>query len=478
MQRQILTGVQPVTLIAIAGVGFTGALAVAAEPLVTFDQIWEVMDHSYAQFDIKGVDWDMQRGAFRSRITAETTDDELFEVSMDMLRTLNDPHVCLTTEAGRACSDVPKPGGGGFSSDLIAEKYLTGGATMLSGGVTFGWAADGVGYIWIRHCRTDAGDAELAIDQAMSELKGADAMIVDIRSHPGGADNVAELYAGRFADTKRHFMTGKTRYGAGHSDFLPPTYWNVEPSGAEQFTGPTVVLTNRQTSSAGDTLRLAFGVLPHVTVVGETTEGALGSQYPEQLANGWTLELAFVANLDNMGKSWDGIGIAPDVEATTTPADIAEGRDPILDSGLALIEEGGLRVSDESDGIATVRESLVKSYIGLADVEGAERAGAWLDEQLALQSDEQFLSVSEAFTYVQMLFGQGRAAECFDLLGACKREYPHVQASYGMLALLQLQTGDVDGARSTVAEADGVVAWYSWEAGFMNQAKGALGIDS
>ena len=118
----------------------------------------------------------------------------------------------------------------------------------------------------------------------MAEFAKARVMIVDVRNNPGGNGRAEKIVANRFADRRRHFETNRTRYGPKHDDFWPEEFGNIEPGGPLQFTGPTVLLTDRISASAAEGFTMAMRVLPHVTVVGDTTEGALSSQFPEQHA--------------------------------------------------------------------------------------------------------------------------------------------------------------------------------------------------
>ena len=126
-------------------------------------------------------------------------------------------------------------------------------------------------------------------------------------------------------------MTTRTRYGPKHDDLWPAEFRNIEPGGPLQFTRPTVLLTDRASASGADGFALAMRVLPHVTVVGDMTEGALSSQFPEKLPNGWTLWVAFKVIRDQDGVCWDGVGVPPDLRICNTAADIAAGRDRVLE---------------------------------------------------------------------------------------------------------------------------------------------------
>jgi len=442
-----------------------------------FERVWEVLDRSYPFFDSKGIDWRALGKVYRPRIDEHTTDEELFEITMAMLGHLNDAHVCLDNGSRRECALQTEPAWAeGFSLGVVTAAYLGGKAEHeLGGTLTYGKLSEELGYIHLRDCQDDHDDVGRAIDAALAGLEGVEGMVVDIRGHPGGADKVAQVFAGRFADRRRHFMTGFTRYGPGHGDFAPATYWNVEPAGPRQFTGPVIVITNRQTASAGDTLTLAMRVLPHVTVVGEMTEGALGSQYPESLPNGWTMLVTYKANLDPSGRCWDGIGIPPDLRVRNTAADVREGVDPALELAVSLLELGELEHQDESAGLATIRLSMATEFIERAargDVPGAVE---WLAAERASDDRTYFLSVDECFVLVQQLLGQGRVSECVALLEACIEEFPTIVAPYGMLATIHVQNGDAESARALISEAGDLEAWYSWETAFLRRAERSLG---
>ena len=168
-------------------------------------------------------------------------------------------------------------------------------------------------------------------------------MVVDVRNNPGGTGRAVEIVAGRFADRRRHYETDRTRYGPKHDDFWPENFRHIEPGGPLQFTGPTVLLTDRISASAAESFTMAMRVLPHVTVAGDTTEGALSRQFPEKMPNGWTLWVAFKECRDHEGVCWDGVGIPPDLRVNNTAADIAAGRD--RDAGIrqAVSGKGGAR---------------------------------------------------------------------------------------------------------------------------------------
>ena len=146
--------------------------------------------------------------------------------------------------------------------------------------------------------------------------------------------------ANRFADRKRNFVQTQTRYGREHDDMWPAEYRIVEPGGPAHFTGPTILLAHRLSASSADIFALAMRMFPTSPLVGDLTEGALSSQFPDKMPNGWTLWVAFKVIRDVNGVCWDGIGVPPDLRMVNTPEDIASGNDRVLEFALALLEKG------------------------------------------------------------------------------------------------------------------------------------------
>ena len=281
------------------------------DPLLNFEHVWKTLDRNYGQFLIKHVDWDALYRVYRPQVTPATTDKELWDILLAMMGHLNDAHLCLA-DGSRRVGGSRNEGfiNEAFSLDLVKSKYLQNKfSDALGGSFSSGWLAEGVGYLYIGDLKDGLEPITKTIDAVMAEFAKAKVMIVDVRNNPGGTGRAVEIVAGRFADRWRHYSTNRTRYGPKHDDFWLEEYSTIEPGGPLQFTGPTVLLTDRASASAAEGFVLAMRVLPHVTVVGDTTEGAFSSQFPDKMPNGWTLWVAFKELRDHDGVCWDGVGI-------------------------------------------------------------------------------------------------------------------------------------------------------------------------
>ena len=117
-----------------------------------------------------------------------------------------------------------------------------------------------------------------ALDRIAGDFKELDGVIIDIRDNPGGEDSIAITIINRFCDRKRVAFHRKTKIGPGENDFTSLKTWHIEPKGDVQFTGPIALLTCDSVFSGGEAFALAIKQLPHVTIIGDHTNGIFSYQ--------------------------------------------------------------------------------------------------------------------------------------------------------------------------------------------------------
>jgi carboxyl-terminal processing protease len=447
------------------------------DPLLNFEFVWRTLDRNYGQFLVKRVDWDAMYRVYRPQVTPKTTDAELWDILLGMMGHLNDAHLALADGTRRI--------GGGrnnglftnneFSLDLVKSRYLQGKFTeALGGSFISGWLAEGVGYLYIGDLKDGLEPITKTIDAMMAEFAKARVMVVDVRNNPGGTGRAVKIVAGRFADRLRRYGTERTRYGLKHDDFWPEEFGNIEPAGPLQFTGPTVLLTDRISASAAEGFTMAMRVLPHVTVVGDTTEGALSAQFPDRMPNGWTLWVAFKEVRDHEGVCWDGVGIPPDLRVTNTAAEIAAGRDQVLEFAMKYLEKGAPALQDEAKSLVDVKKSLVVEYMQFVKDKGLEAAVAMLNRERAAKSGLYYFTPDEAMQQAVPLLGRRQYAEAIGLLRACREDFPKLAHTYAMIAQAYIGLGDVASAETSMKEGETVEPMFSWERTQIDQAKVVL----
>ena len=446
------------------------------DPVANFEYAWSRLDRNFAQFGAKHIDWDAVHRVYGAQVTPATTDEELWRVLLAMVTTLNDAHVCLQDGKRRECGGLTE---GlkveGFSRDLVKSKYLQGKAVeLVKGKVTYGWLTPDIGYVHIFDFKGAADPLYAAIDSVIAAFAKARALVVDVRDDTGGTGLTAAQIARRFADRKRHYSTARTRYGVKHDALRMVDYRNVEPGGPLQFTRPTVLLTNRGTASAAEVFALALRVLPHVTVVGDLTEGALSAQFPDRMPNGWTLWVSFHNVIDQDGVNWDGAGIPPDLRVVNTAADVAAGVDRPLEFAQQFLEKGAPAAQDESSSLVNLKTSLVETYMVTVKAKGVQAAVSEIARLRAKARGDYFLAPDEAMQQAGPLLAQKQYAEAIGLLQACQEEWPQMASVYAMLARAHLGKGDLAAAEAIMKKGEQVEAGLPWEVPQIEQTKVAI----
>ncbi|MDE0736283.1 MAG: hypothetical protein OSB47_10700, partial [Pirellulaceae bacterium] len=56
----------------------------ASKPEALFEELWSTFSERYAFFKLRGVDWKAQRNKYRPQVKADTTDDQLFDIFLDI----------------------------------------------------------------------------------------------------------------------------------------------------------------------------------------------------------------------------------------------------------------------------------------------------------------------------------------------------------------------------------------------------------
>ena len=337
-----------VLLLAVSIVSFAAEKEIVKDPEKNFEHLWKLMDSNYSLFEAKNIDWNLLYKVYSPKVTAKTTDDELFGIMTSMLRHLNDNHVELLckepkrlsrsgylgllidemgTKAIELVSKRPVPAKAFISPPKLSENKI----------FLYGKLDEKIGYFHFGKV-FDMESSTKAIDNILKEFTDMDAIIIDARLNIGGIDLITQAMVGRFADKKRLFMTTQHRNGSKHTDFTKKKEWYVEPQGAKQFTKKVILLTDRTTISSGENFALAMKVLPHVSVVGDFTSGCFADIRHLLLPNGWHIAIPINLFKDPTGFCWEGIGVPPDVWQHQGFDYVENGNDKVLKLAIEMIK--------------------------------------------------------------------------------------------------------------------------------------------
>jgi C-terminal processing protease CtpA/Prc len=325
------------------------------DPEKNFEEFWQTFNNRYPFFEVRNIDWKQQYETYRAKVTSQTGDDELFDIFCRMLAPLNDGHVSLIAQTSgdrkRRFTPEKKPR---FwreftSQQEIKQLFQTTEKTLVANGFsqpkqTEAWIlhysrSQAFGYLRIleleginRRTLTDA------LDKVGRDFKEFDGVIIDIRDCPGGDDDTAITIINRFCDRRRVAFHRQTKLGPGEDDFTLLKTWHIEPEGDTRFTGPIVLLTCDSVFSGGEAFALAIKQLPHVTIVGDHTNGIFSYELEKSLPNGWRYTLSYQKYFSAEMVCYEGKGVPADIEVFNSKSDIEVGTDPLITRAIEVLK--------------------------------------------------------------------------------------------------------------------------------------------
>ena len=346
-------------------------------PEKTFEAFWKSMDENYAFFKLKEIDWDEVYQTYRSKVTANTSDEDLFELMKEILEPFQDGHINLATadkpkkrfSGGRPSAfktQFPNDSLVGLYFDLVEQHLTNAGFSDLNNvgpilsdqtalynhSVYEHCASDRLAYVkvsWFFHDwqlvqkllgrGKDRKNFLADFDQLLLQYKDKEGMILDLRNNIGGVSGYPERLVGRFAKAPFIGEYTASRKKEGHEvfTFLKPT--KVKPAKTVSFSQPVVLLVNGETVSAAEEFVQMMRGLPRVTIIGTPTQGALSDIYEEKLPNDWTLTFSNMRFYDRNMECWENKGIPVDIEIANHLDDLKKGVDPVLQSAIDLLTQ-------------------------------------------------------------------------------------------------------------------------------------------
>jgi len=162
----------------------------------------------------------------------------------------------------------------------------------------------GIGYARIPGFNAKTPDALAGVlaDLRARKVRG---VVVDLRDCPGGSFDDAVASASELLPAGVTISNLKKR----------ATTEVVTTKRGPVLTGvPLAVLVDHGTTSGGELVAAALQEQAHATVVGEATYGKWTVQTVEDLPNGYAFKYTLGLFQSPSGKSYQGVGLAPDVE--------------------------------------------------------------------------------------------------------------------------------------------------------------------
>lgn len=343
----------------------------ANTPLGNFNVFAETFLENYIAFDLRHIGWPRTVAEQRAKITAKTTPTELFELMKAMIEPFGDIHTGIEAPSIKRTFDAHlRPGTDRVVRGNI-DKFAKAGRRELAaitdrayfhhrlssfcrGQWQYGLTDYGVGYLRILQFgdysrrsgfEHDFASLNRALDRILgnSKLRG---LVIDVRLSFGGDDRLGLAIAARLTRTQYVAYTIQARSDATQPDlFSAAQRVLVKPGSGPIFTGPVVELIGPITMSAAETFTQALMERkPHVTRIGENTQGVFCDSLERRLPNGWTFELPNAVYRTPEGEAFDVFGIPPDMPTQIfADEDLAAGRDRAMALAVGLLAPGMLQ---------------------------------------------------------------------------------------------------------------------------------------
>lgn len=301
-----------------------------------FDTLWLRFNELYPSFGYKEVDWHLQRERYRDRMQTVRTQAEFISIARDMLEPLRDLHIWFIDPRGQAVPTYEPTSVANFDATRWRRALADAGYVKRGDGIGEAYVGT-YGYLYIPSW---GGPSDVqTLDLALTRLRDAPGLIIDVRTNAGGNDGTAFAFASRFITQSFAASYIQVRNGPEWSDLDTPVARTVSPRGAWQYVRPVVLITGRGGLSATESFVAAMRTLPQVIVIGDTTGGASGNPAVFSLGNGWSFTVPQWIEYGPDRQPIEGRGIAPQVMLPWVPSQYDRDRDPLIDAAVGILGE-------------------------------------------------------------------------------------------------------------------------------------------
>lgn len=311
----------------------------SSDSVAKFKMYYEIFKENYAFADFYGVDFDSEYQKYSKFITADTSDDTLYQYMCKMVEGLDDGHVEVNFKGKEySPSDcvphwITDKAEQNKLGNVIKSIYVKDYYKFNNCYIRYGTLRNDIGYINI----TGMGMEELdksattrkAMDKVMKKFENKKTIVIDLRFCGGGYDETALVISGYFTQ-KPYLAYMKQAYYKGNFTKLQNVYVNPNKL---NFIGNVVVLTSGYTISAGEVLlrSLTANKDNHIKLVGEKTAGYYSDALTKTLPGGFDFRMSTERYLGPDNSIFEGHGTVPEVEIPVSVEAAEQGQDKALD---------------------------------------------------------------------------------------------------------------------------------------------------
>jgi Peptidase family S41/Tricorn protease C1 domain len=293
----------------------------------------EAIDTQYSYKDLRGLDWAGLFAKYTPALQRAKNAAAFAETAAKLLGQARDMHIWVEVN-GTTVHPFKRDIVRNYNLDTLAK--VVPGFRKRSAVVYTGQFDNGVGYLRIDSWSHERAAALEQAYVAIWEFSDAPGLIVDVRPNGGGAEPLAQEFAGCFVDEPVLYAKHVYRASDEANGFGRPQERILQPNKRRpKYRGKVAVLMGPANMSSCEAFLLMMKQVPGCKLIGATSYGSSGNPKPVDLGNGVTVYLPSWKALRPNSTCFEGQGIAPDITISVTPTELATA-DPVLQAALIL----------------------------------------------------------------------------------------------------------------------------------------------
>jgi len=294
------------------------------------------IDERYSYRGLRGLDWGRLFERYEPAMRRARTAEEFAGAAAEMLARARDKHIWVKI-GDRTIGSFKERARANYNLSLLREVVPN--WRDLNDSVSTGLFEDGVGYIMIKSwARQRSGTIEAAC-KALEEFADTPKLIIDVRPNSGGAEPLAQEFAGCFVQEPVVYAKHVLRDASQPGGFSNIRERVLQPNQQRRrYRGRIAVLMGPVNMSSCEAFLLMMRQVPGCKLVGATSCGSSGNPKPVDLENGVTVWLPSWKALRPDGTCFEGEGIKPDVRVGAGRRQLSR-RDPVLEAALRLLRK-------------------------------------------------------------------------------------------------------------------------------------------
>ncbi|MHC4158551.1 MAG: S41 family peptidase [Planctomycetota bacterium] len=295
------------------------------------EELREAIDKHYSYRDIRRVDWDKVFDEKKDELISAKGSEEFAKAAGQLLANAKDKHIWLVADGKRIASymNPVRPNANFEKLNEFVPNFQKRSAVVYTGRFD-----DGIGYIFIDSWGDNHSEALEQTYVALWEFSDEPGLIIDVRGNGGGAEPLAQDFAGCFIDEPKVYAQHVYRAAEEPTGFSQVHSRVLQPNKQRpKYRGKVAVLMGPVNMSSCEAFLLMMKQVPNCKLTGQTSQGSSGNPKPYDIGNGVTVYLPCWKAMRPDGSCFEGEGIKPDIHIQTTSSDFAI-NDPVLEAAL------------------------------------------------------------------------------------------------------------------------------------------------